>query len=80
MIFGASDKKPDFIIYIAKNGFKPQWFIVESKESVGNFDAVKQINAGIQKMTENPNLFGVVPKPKTLLGVIAHKHKRIRIS
>lgn len=76
----ANRKRPDYIIYVAISGYKPQWVVVETKGPVKDDYAVSQMQEGLKGMTEMPERFAVRPRPEILLGLLVHNRKRVRIS
>ena len=74
------ERKPDYIIYVAISGYKPQWVVVETKISVKNDYGVGQIQRGLKRMTEVSKMFAVRPLPEILLGLLVHNRRKVRIS
>jgi len=73
-------KNPDYIIYVAIKGYKPQWAVVETKPSPQNDYGVLQIQKGLEIMRERSEMFAVRPRPEVLLGLLVHDRKKVRIS
>ena len=70
--------RPDHVIYLHIEGYKPQWVVVETKTSARDDHAAGQIKRGLGRMRDNPQLFAVEPRPGELLGLLVRNRKKIR--
>jgi len=73
-------RRPECIVYIVLNRYKPQWVVVEAKRSARDADGVDQMQKGLDEMGRNPDKFAVRPRPKALFGVLIHARQKTRIS
>lgn len=73
-------KNPDYVMYIYSKGYKAQWIVVETKISVKNEYGVAQIKKGLETMSERSEMFAVSPRPETLLGLLVHNRRKVRVS
>jgi hypothetical protein len=76
----SNKRRPECIVYVVVNHYKPQWVIVEAKRSARDANGVDQMQKGLDEMRGNPDKFAVRPRPTALFGVLVHGRQRTRIT
>ena len=77
--FGDNETKPDYIGLMDRGAGQRYWFILEMKSSVRDDTAIRQLQAGADKI-RNSRAFAVSGAPDEIRPIIVHGRGKTRIS